>query len=472
MNSLWRTAQNALIIIFTAGLCGIFSAESGRSMQKRSEDNMKKILVLALCAMLGLSGCTVPISSSSSDSVGRDASSSDETSSDLPESENADEETETPDENEEPEIPKTEGKLASLASSSAGMVSNSGEMKYIAYYCPSFDPGATTQVLTVCTLQYSEEYSREGNLTAVLGADDRVFFSMDDCLYSYSFDDGEQLLASGLSYPELVGLIDGRLYFKVYTDDPSVAEVSLGVYDLDTGEQTTVPLENGWGNVAMTVAGDHLFYIGGRTDVSATPLYEVNLETWEIEQLEAHTVSMAYAENGSLYYLSTDANDTISGTQTLKKRDLLTGDVTELCQGAADEFGEMLMANGYGAFFRNITESGSIRLSLRDDETGEETVIQSGVSTNYVPDAEGNGFYYSQCPTNSDGEVISSTVYQYSEAPDAENHADLVSNQSVHTGNILGVGSGSLMVYTREHTDSGDTEGYYVEQATIVRYSE
>ena len=58
---------------------------------------MKKILVLALCAMLGLSGCTVPISSSSSDSVGRDASSSDETSSDLPESENADEETETPD---------------------------------------------------------------------------------------------------------------------------------------------------------------------------------------------------------------------------------------------------------------------------------------------------------------------------------------------------------------------------------------
>ena len=86
-------------------------------------------------------------------------------------------------------------------------------------------------------------------------------------------------------------------------------------------------------------------------------------------------------ENGSLYYLSTDANDTISGTQTLKKRDLLTGDVTELCQGAADEFGEMLMANGYGAFFRNITESGSIRLSLRDDETGEETVIQSGVST-------------------------------------------------------------------------------------------
>src|SRR5699024_10166990 len=233
----------------------------------------------------------------------------------------------------------------------------------------------------------------------------------------------------------------------VYTVDPSVAEVSMGVYDMDTSEQTTVPLEKGWGNVAMTVAGDHLFYIGGRTDVSATPLYEVNLETGEIEQLEAHTVSMAYAENGSLYYLSTDANDTISGTQTLKKRDLLTGDVTELCQGAADEFGEMLMANGYGAFFRNITESGSIRLSLRDDETGEETVIQSGVSTNYVPDAEGNAFYYSQCPTNSDGEVISSTVYQYSEAPDAENHADLVSNQSVHTGNILGVGSGSLMVY-------------------------
>ena len=66
------------------------------------------------------------------------------------------------------------------------MVANSGEMKYIAYYCPSFDPGAATQVLTVCTLQYSEEYSREGNLTAVLGADDRVFFSMDDCLYSYS----------------------------------------------------------------------------------------------------------------------------------------------------------------------------------------------------------------------------------------------------------------------------------------------
>ena len=62
--------------------------------------------------------------------------------------------------------------------------------------------------------------------------------------------------------------------------------MSLGVYDLDTGEQTTVPLENGWGNVAMTAAGDHLFYIGGRTDVSATPLYEVNLETWEIEQLE------------------------------------------------------------------------------------------------------------------------------------------------------------------------------------------
>ena len=75
MNLLWHIVKKALIIIFTAGLCGIFSAESGRSMQKRSEDNMKKILVLALCAMLGLSGCTVPISSSPSDSSGRDASS-------------------------------------------------------------------------------------------------------------------------------------------------------------------------------------------------------------------------------------------------------------------------------------------------------------------------------------------------------------------------------------------------------------
>lgn len=403
---------------------------------------MKKILVLVMCVMFGLSGCMIPASQSFAEEL---------------------------QEKEEAEILKTEGKLASVSSALAGMVTNSGEMKYIAYYYPSFDLGATTRVLTICTLQYTDEYSREGNLTGVLGADDRVFFSMDDCLYSYSYDDGEQLLVSGLSNPELVGLINGRLYYKMYDDDPSIAGVNLGVYDLDTGEQTEISLENGWGNVDMTVAGDHIYYMGGRTDISATPLYEIDLETGSIEQLESHTVSMAYDENGDLYYVSTDAPDTMSGTQTLKKRDLLTGDVTEICQGTSNEFGYLLMANRYGAFFQQMTENGDTRLSLRDDETGEETVIQSGADISYVPDAQGNTFYYSQCPVNSDGEVISSTVYEYSESSETEEPIRVVSNQSIHTGNILGLGSGSLMVHTLEHTDQGDVEGYYVEQATIVR---
>lgn len=403
---------------------------------------MKKILVLVMCVMFGLSGCMIPASQSFAEEL---------------------------QETEEAGILKTEGKLASVSYALAGMVTNSGKMKYIAYYYPSFDLGATTRVLTICTLQYTDEYSREGNLTGVLGADDRVFFSMDDCLYSYSYDDGEQLLVSGLSNPELVGLINGRLYYKMYDDDPSVAGVSLGVYDLGTGEQTEISLENGWGNVAMTVAGDHIYYMGGRTDISATPLYEIDLETGSIEQLESHTVSMAYDENGYLYYLSTDAPDTMSGTQTLKKRDLLTGDVTEICQGTSNEFGHLLMANRYGAFFQQITENGDTRLSLRDDETGEETVIQSGADISYVPDAQGNTFYYSQCPVNFDGEVISSIVYEYSESSETEEPIRVVSNQNIHTGSVLGLGSGSLMVHTLEHTDQGDVEGYYVEQATIVR---
>ncbi len=378
---------------------------------------------------------------------------------------------EAAEETNEAKLQKTQGKLASRASQTSGMVTNSGEMDYIAYYYPPLTFNVAEWTLAICTPQYEEIYSKEGNLTGVLGTDDTVFFSMDDCLYAYSRGEGEQLLASGLSNPELTGIISGRLYFKTYEEDPVISGIILGVYDLETGEQNAIPLEDSQGYVAVTTAGDHIFYIGGHTDISAKPLYELDLETGEIEQLEPHTIGMAYDENGSLYYLSTDAGDTLSGTQTLKRRDIATGGVTQICQGTSEEFGEILMANEYGVFFRQMTESGSI-LSVRDTQTGEQSVIQSGTGVSYVPDAQGNTFYYSECPTDSNGEVISSTVYQYAQDSDGQGYSSLISNASIHTGTVVGAGGGSVMIHTREHTDWGDKEGYYVEKAVVASYGE
>ena len=100
---------------------------------------------------------------------------------------------EAAEETNEAKLQKTQGKLASRASQTSGMVTNSGEMDYIAYYYPPLTFNVAEWTLAICTPQYEEIYSKEGNLTGVLGTDDTVFFSMDDCLYAYSRGEGEQL---------------------------------------------------------------------------------------------------------------------------------------------------------------------------------------------------------------------------------------------------------------------------------------
>lgn len=387
-------------------------------MKKKHKKDMKKGgTALCLCALLALGGCT-----KTADSGTVQMSQTVE--------ENTQPMTETPEAETE-----TESESASdVQTSQTGETGNAGEAVVTKGYnagmvkvddnIAMFYPYSNAEDLrNECDFvndfthpELSEEYKIQGNVSSMMMCGEDVYFGMNDSLYHYNFSEGkEEAVLSDVPYAQMLGSIEGKVYFSYAGPELDMMMTHMAEYDPATGRQRELQGEELAGNVDALVGGGHLFYIGGRTDVSARGLYEMNIETGTSEKIDEYAVGMVYDEMENLYYTACDSQDFMSNPVTLKKYDTQTGEISELFTDSMENMGTILRANGDGIFFQTgIQGDSSYALMCWDPETETMTEAAGGANIRYVPDCKNNHFYYIVGRKNDDGYIVSSELYRYS----------------------------------------------------------
>ncbi len=279
-----------------------------------------------------------------------------------------------------------------------------GETICVFYVNPlSADPGDT------------EKYKVKGNITnALVDEKDKAYFMMDDCLYQYTYGEEEELLLSDLPYGALIGEIGSRVYFQYDGPEMDVVTKHLMYYDTETGQSGEIAAEDLQGNVDALIGGEHFFYIGGRTDPSAKPLYEIDTDSLRVTKIDDHVVTMAYDEAGNLYYTASESVDYLSNPLIVKKYETETGKISEIFRETGEQdIGSLIVANENALYFESYQEEGTV-LSCWDFEKNDLVHIKSGVNLKYIPNCEyRNKFYLSQYTTDSEGKVAWSELYEY-----------------------------------------------------------
>lgn len=278
----------------------------------------------------------------------------------------------------------------------------------------------------VLTPDSTKEYSVEGNVTNVLIDDNnKAYFMMDDSLYQYTYGGTEECLLSDIPYGELIGEIGSRIYFQYAGPEMDVVTMHLAYYDTESGQQNEIQAGDLQGDVEFLIGGSHFFYIGGRTDASAKPLYEIDANSSEVTQIDDYVVGMAYDEGGNLYYTASESADYLSNPLIVKKYDTETGKVSEIFRETEDtKIGSIVAADNNYLYFQEYDGVDTV-LSCWNLEKEALENIKRGTNIKYVPDCEyQNNFYFSQYSTDSEGTIISSELYKYL----GENEVDTLRN--------------------------------------------
>lgn len=404
---------------------------------------MKKKMVYVLCAALlsaGLSGCSL---NQQPDEEQQSADDSAETGEDIRQEEETLE-----------EMPPTEAKCTEAGGS--GFVATE---KYLAFYSPY---GSSDGVFRIAdtTDVYKKYFQKEQSVDGIMGTSEKIYYASDGSIYSYSEEEGEQLVYSGASgFARFIGMIDGVIYYETMSDDPSVGETKIESYDPESGNEKEFALESGWGNVDAVITGDHLFYRGGTTDPSATPLYELDLESGSSVQLEDYISCIAPDEAGKIYFTSYTSSDSLNGNVTIKSYDVVTGEKEEVFKSEENP-GTIVNADSDGLFFELYMDGHA--LSRLDLATGELEEIGGG-ELYYIPDCAENTFYCARYLPDPDSSVTESYVYEYNENAGAESgfeHLELAAYTDY--GRAEGMGYGMIAVYQEETMGGGITQGYGV----------
>ncbi|MCB5714388.1 YARHG domain-containing protein [Lactonifactor longoviformis] len=212
----------------------------------------------------------------------------------------------------------------------------------------------------------------------------------------YDFEERTQSVILG-NYMgmEPVGLIGSKLYVKAAgkndMDDHIIVEK-----DLREGTVRELAFPDMWGDFSILTCGDRLYYLGGRTDVSTTPLYEGDPATGNAVILEQQAAGGPFVWEGKLYYVH--CNEPGYDTESIFELTEKEPGSSESRVLLTDTYGEMgwlkSVENGYAVFdCYNDTESFQKVLDLAAG-TVERTDNHGEKSTELIGNDK-EGFYYS-----------------------------------------------------------------------------
>lgn len=219
----------------------------------------------------------------------------------------------------------------------------------------------------------------------------------DDIFYYVSGENEKQMYALNLSDGsskaigetcmdcQLVGIIGSNLYLLVVVDSNTDEKV-LREQPLDGSASRDITLPEMWGDVGMEICNGQIYYTGGRTDVSATALYRVNMEENKAEVLNESTASGLLVEDDKLYFVHSDSADGsyISGATTVFELD------TEL-----EQMNQLLNASyaQTGAFV-GVEDEYLIFADYNSEKNGIVVWDCSKMEWQVVPDMEQTELFY------------------------------------------------------------------------------
>lgn len=273
-------------------------------------------------------------------------------------------------------------------------------------------PWCCTKVGTDISLFYKGEpkYQFPGELSyCLLATDDGLYYTDSTVLYYCSFKDGKKTRM--MEYPKplnLRGMIGEKLYLA--TEQQDDMSFQMLEYDTKTNAYSLFDLPELWGDVAMVFSDDRLFYVGGRTDVSTRPVYEVDMDKKEAVQIDPSCGTGFISLGSKIYYSHVEpAGDALGGVPTLIELDTKTNNKRELITGEAKRPLIPFMADKYGIYMYDHHEGGSDIIRM-DIVSGEKTMILKDMSAGYISKSS-DGFYYSQY-SSADGTL---TLWEYNE---------------------------------------------------------
>lgn len=224
----------------------------------------------------------------------------------------------------------------------------------------------------------------------------------------YDFQKGTQSVVLGnYSGMEPVGVDGDRLYVKAARqedmDDHMVLEKNL-----QDGSVRELAFTDMWGNFGIQVCSGKLYYIGGRTDVSTSPLYEGDPVTGNAVILEERAAAGPYAVGSKLYYVQCDEPGyNYDSIFRVKERDVKTGETKTLVQDTYRNLGLLCGAEENYLLFNRYSEEESGCQVLDLTSGNLKKVDNQGEMNCMVVGTDLDGVYVSAFS----GEYVNSTWY-------------------------------------------------------------
>lgn len=293
----------------------------------------------------------------------------------------------------------------------------------------------------------SEKYKLTGKMDYnLLAAEEGLYYTKDQGFYYCSYADGSETLLmeySSLIHP--IGMIGEKFFFTSAPDN--AMQFSILQYDSSTQAVSELALPELWGDVEMIFCNDHFYYIGGRTDVSTRPLYEVDIEKGEARQIDPACGSGLLSYGSKVYYSHAEPAGSIpDATMSLTELDTETGTKKEISRTAPGKMKTPVFADSnyiyllsYGA-----EESRIVQLNVKD---GTETAVITGPGLSVIGECE-NGFYYS-----STGQSESTVLFQFNESDGSTKEIGTVK------GSVLGYADN--YVYYSIYNQNTKAQEYY-----------
>ena len=296
-----------------------------------------------------------------------------------------------------------------------------------------------------------EKYKISGvNDCNFFAADDGVYYTkdFDFCYFSYASGLETVIMKSRETLCPL-GMAGSRFLLASSQDD--TMEFHIIMYDKETESSITLDLPELWGDVEKIFCNDRLYYIGGRTDVSTRPLYEVDLEKGRAVQIDPACGTGLSSYGSKLYYCSAESAGSLTDSaMTLVELDTETDTKTEITPSSFSQLQKPVWASD-GYVYVLSQDNGKELITQWNIDTGSKADVITGHSLAFINSAE-DGFYYSSYASEE------ATLYLFKEST-----GDIVEIGKA-SGIIAGYSDG--YIYYSVYNDEKQVRQYYRENAS------
>ena len=193
-------------------------------------------------------------------------------------------------------------------------------------------------------------------------------------------------------------MIDGKVYIRANQDGLDNAAMKYRIIELNLsdGKERMITLPDMWGDFAAVFCNGKLYYLGGRSDISTTSLYVVDLESGNVTVIDKSTAQGLMTDGTSIFYVHCDADAfTEKSPAQLIEYNTVSGKTEILLQDTYGNVGWVCHADQKYILSKHYQERKEY-LRIYDRSTGKSKELDSqGEQYFSFIQGEDRGFYFS-----------------------------------------------------------------------------